>query len=202
MNIPLKKLALFIPVIVVVIIFVFLSQKKSQEFSIADVSAGDNLVQSTAGSDPQQKDQTTGTAIVDIKGAVKNPGVYEIDINARVNDVIDLAGGFKKDADESQINLAQKVQDEMIILVPNKQTVSGQTSNTAQGTNTTEAKLRLNQATQQEIEQLNGIGPSKAKAILEYRDEIGMFHTVEELLEVPGIGEKTLENIKDDIQVP
>ena len=134
--------------------------------------------------------------IVDVKGEVKNPGVYEVDISSRVNDVIILAGGFTEIADEFPVNLAQKVHDEMTIIVPKV------------GTNeddyhfTGDKKVRINYATQEEIETLNGIGPSKAQAIIKYREENGFFQKVEDLLEISGIGEKTLENMKEDIQIP
>lgn len=136
--------------------------------------------------------------IIDIKGEVIEPGVYEVNAEARVNDAIQQAGGFTKEADEESINLAQKVQDEMIIMVPK----IGANNEISQGVNSVESDMvDINYATQEEIETLNGIGPSKALAILQYREENGFFQSVEDLLNVTGIGEKTLENIKDNIQV-
>lgn len=116
----------------------------------------------------------------------------------RVNDVIKKAGGFTNDADQSQVNLAQKVQDEMIIFIPS---TGGDIENGGLSVDIA-SKLRINYASQEEIESLNGIGPSKAKAIIQYREENGLFQNTEDLLNVSGIGETTLENIKDDIQVP
>ncbi|WP_368652141.1 helix-hairpin-helix domain-containing protein [Ornithinibacillus sp. 4-3] len=136
--------------------------------------------------------------IVDVKGAVHKPGVYEVEEHARVHDVIELAGGFTKEADQLFINLAQKVQDEMTIIVPSVNGHEAAASHNASDS----GKVRLNYATESEIETLNGIGPSKAKAILKYREEHGFFTKIEDLLEISGIGEKTLENIRDQIQVP
>lgn len=139
--------------------------------------------------------------IVDVKGEVKRAGVYEINSNSRVNDVINLAGGFTEEADQTQINLAQKVEDEMVIHVvkegdePAQPLVNSTDTSQQQG-------VKVNYATVEELATLNGIGPSKAAAIIAYRDEHGLFQTVEDLLEVNGIGEKTLENLKDSIILP
>ncbi|GGA68870.1 helix-hairpin-helix domain-containing protein [Ornithinibacillus halotolerans] len=135
--------------------------------------------------------------IVDIKGAIHQPGVYEMEPNSRVKDIVDKAGGFTKDANEYEINLAQKLFDEMIIIVP-KMVEGDKQSNTASQSN----KIRINYASVEEIETLPGIGPSKANAIIQYREEHGYFQKVEDLLQVSGIGEKVLEAIKEEIQVP
>lgn len=142
------------------------------------------------------QEEINATIIIDIKGEVKKPGVYEVDKDLRVNDVILLAGGLTDQADEFAINLAQKLQDEMVIHVPK---IGEETEGSIAVTN---GKIKINYATQEEIETLNGIGPAKAQAIIQYREENGFFNTIEDLLNVSGIGEKTLENIKDDIQVP
>ena len=142
--------------------------------------------------------QQSNTAIIDVKGAIVKPGVYEIAMDSRINDVIVLAGGFTSDADQSQVNLAQKVQDEMIIDVPK----TGVVSEGSLAESSDNGKVKINYATQTEIETLPGIGPSKAQAIIEYREENGFFHSLEDLLQISGIGEKTLDNMQDAIQVP
>jgi len=137
--------------------------------------------------------------IVDVKGEVINPGIYELAIDSRIYDVIELAGGFSDEADQTYVNLAQKVHDEMMIIVPKiGEEIAGQGT----GVNPDSSKVRINYATQDEIETLSGIGPSKAQAIIQYREEYGLFKSVEDLLQISGIGEKTLDNIKDDIQIP
>lgn len=138
--------------------------------------------------------------VVDVKGEVNRPGIYEVNSDMRVHDVIKLASGLTDDADENQLNLAQKVMDEMIIQVPRK-TEEGTDSFMPQSSINND-KIKLNQATVEELTTLTGIGPSKAEAIITYRDEMGMFKDVDELLNVSGIGEKTLESIRDDIQAP
>ena len=143
--------------------------------------------------------------LVDIKGAIKHPGLYKINEGDRVQDVIDLAGGLKEDADEKQVNLAQRLQDEMVIYIPTIGEEIEHIQPNISSTNTQNAqdgKVAINHATAEEIQTLNGIGPKKAETIIAYREENGPFHTIEDLLNVSGIGEKTLENIRDQISVP
>lgn len=140
----------------------------------------------------------SNVVLVDVKGEVNVPGVYELSPNARVNDVIFNAGGFTDKANQHMVNLAQKVFDEMLIIVPTiDDTETATTKLSKENT-----RVRINYATEEEIQQLTGIGPSKAKAIVAYREENGYFKSVEDLLEISGIGEKTLERIKDEIQIP
>jgi len=145
--------------------------------------------------------------LVDIKGAVKQPGVYKVETTDRVQDVISLAGGIKENADETNVNLAQKLQDEMVIYVPyegeefdNSSTI--QHAGTTQTNNMNEDKVMINQATVEEIQTLNGIGPKKAEAIVSHREEHGPFETIDDLTNVSGIGEKTVDNLRDNIIVP
>jgi competence protein ComEA len=144
----------------------------------------------------------TKTVMVDIKGAVVHPGVYEIRDTARVNDVVAMAGGFTKEADMTKVNLAAKVYDEMMIYVPAR----GETSVPPAAASSFQAndsnKVYINTASEQEILQLPGIGRTKAQAIIAYRQEHGPFQRAEDLLNVTGIGEKTLERIKEHIVVP
>ncbi|GAB3050664.1 helix-hairpin-helix domain-containing protein [Virgibacillus ainsalahensis] len=195
---PLKKYSFFIVLAIVIIAFLFITNDKEME----DSNAASNAVVPSQNIMKKEEDNTSGEmiAIVDVKGAVGNPGVYEMDIDSRVNDVIQKAEGFTSDADQSQVNLAQKVQDEMIIIIPEKGEMSEEGGESINSNNSD--KIRINHATQTEIENLSGIGPSKAQAIIEYRDENGHFQSIEDLLEVSGIGEKTLENLREDIQVP
>lgn len=140
------------------------------------------------------------TVIVDVKGAVNHPGVYEVDQDVRINDVIKMAGGFSENADEVTVNLAQKVYDELVIFVPEKGET--ETAVNIEGGQAVSGAIRINYATREEIETLPGIGPSKAAAIIKYREENGHFQTIDDLLEISGIGKKTLENMEDEIQIP
>lgn len=179
-------------------VIIFLFVKNSDILTKEDQPSQASLTISNAEAKDKEAEQV-GVAIVDIKGEVSSPGVYEVDPDSRINDVIELAGGFTDRANELLVNLAQKVQDEMTIIVPSNEI----DKETAASTNETgHDKVNINYATQEEIESLSGIGPSKAAAIIQYREEHGFFQKPEDLLEVSGIGEKTLENLIDDLQIP
>ena len=191
-----KKRIIFIGSILLAAIFFFLITGNPEE-----ESSDTNLHAAIELAETESLPMEPQTAIVDVKGAVKNPGVYEVGIDSRVHHVIQLAGGFTDEADTNQINLAQKVHDEMSIIVwqidDNPTSAGGSTTSANSG-----GKVRINYATQEELETLNGIGPTKAKAIIQYREEHGLFERPEDLLNVSGIGEKTLQNFIDQIQVP
>ena len=146
---------------------------------------------------------------VDIKGEVLRPGVYEFSCESRMQEVIKKAGGFTEEADETKINLAQKISDQMQIIVPNlhsKQeggvtegnSEKGNLSNTTPS-NSKQGTVNINTATLEELQTIKGIGKKKAEAILQYRKEHGAFRTKEDLLRVKGIGKKALEAIESQV---
>ena len=146
---------------------------------------------------------------VDIKGEVLRPGVYEFSCESRIQEVIKKAGGFTEEADETKINLAQKITDQMQMIVPNvhsKQeggvtdgnSEKGNLSNTTPS-NSKQGTVNINTATLEELQTIKGIGKKKAEAILQYRKEHGAFRTKEDLLQVKGIGKKALEAIESQV---
>lgn len=137
--------------------------------------------------------------MVDVKGAVNSQGVYELQQGARVKDAINLAGGVTEQADEFQVNYAQIVEDEMLIYVPTVGEVS-EVTEAIQATSKS-GTININNATVEELQTLTGVGPSKAEAILQYRDDNGGFKTIEDIQNVSGIGEKSFEKIKDEISI-
>ena len=146
---------------------------------------------------------------VDIKGEVLRPGVYEFSCESRIQEVIKKAGGFTEEADETKINLAQKITDQMQIIVPNlhsKQEGGVTEGNSEKGnssnstpSNSKQGTVNINTATLEELQTIKGIGKKKAEAILQYRKEHGPFRTKEDLLEVKGIGKKALEAIESQV---
>lgn len=147
--------------------------------------------------------QLTSTVVVDVKGQVALPGVYTLSANKRVLDAITLAGGLLPTADERMLNLAAKLVDEMVIYVPTEGEQTPFTGTIAQVPGATSDSDLININTSDEIElmTLSGIGPSKAKAIIIYREENGLFQSIEQLKEVSGIGDQTFEAIKDFISI-
>jgi competence protein ComEA len=148
-------------------------------------------------------DSRGGAVIVHVAGAVRQPGVYRMRPTARVDDAVGRAGGATGRADLSQVNLAAKVEDGRQVLVPEKvRAASGVTSGTATAPATQPGvPLNLNTATLEQLDELDGIGPATAQSILDYRDEHGGFGSVEELGEVPGIGEVRLASLREQVRV-
>lgn len=138
---------------------------------------------------------------IDVKGAVKIPGMYWAVEGERVFDIIQRAGGLMEGADEGRINYAQKLVDEMVVYIPK----IGEIQEEQPFTNTVKdkgnGKVNLNNADSAELETLPGIGPSKAKAILDFREENGPFKQIEDLQKVTGIGAKSFEKLQDLITV-
>lgn len=161
---------------------------------------------------------------VDIKGAVKKPGVYKINSDKKIIDVITMAGGLMENANTDNINLSRKVTDEMVIIIytneevknsnivdtvikvvdkecvcPNIQNdgcINTEINDSITNVNKT---ININTATLEELMSINGLGEAKAKAIIKYREENGYFKIIDDLLNVSGIGEALFEKIKEYI---
>ena len=161
---------------------------------------------------------------VDIKGAVKKPGVYKINSDKKIIDVITMAGGLMENANTDNINLSKKVTDEMVIIIytdeevknsnivdtvikvidkecvcPNIQNdgcINTEINDSITNVNKT---ININTATLEELMSINGLGEAKAKAIIKYREENGYFKIIDDLLNVSGIGEALFEKIKEYI---
>lgn len=144
---------------------------------------------------------------VDIKGAVKLPGMYEVTSDMRVLNVIDMAGGLKETADDSQVNFSQRIEDQMVIYIPvegeelSETAIAGTNFNTANISKDEDGKVNLNQATKEELMTLSGVGEKKAEKIIEYREENGSFKTIEDLKNVNGFGEKSFESLEKYISI-
>ena len=148
-------------------------------------------------------DSRGGAVIVHVAGAVRQPGVYRMRPTARVDDAVGRAGGATGRADLSQVNLAAKVEDGRQVLVPEKvRAAPGGSPGTATATATQPGvPLNLNTATLEQLDELDGIGPATAQSILDYREENDGFGSVEELGEVPGIGEVRLASLREQVRV-
>ena len=216
----LKKYIWIILIILLVVIFVFLN-KDNDEVQLKEdiVKTEENTLQL------EQPTNEITKIKVDIKGAVNKPGVYEVEENSRVSDVIEISGGLTNEADTSVINLSKNVVDEMVIIIYTKEEINemkkGSTSikyiekecicpklendaciedkidNVPSGEiSNTNSKVSLNKASLDELMTLDGIGEKKAQAIIDYRNKNG-FKSIEEIMEVDGIGTTTYEKIKD-----
>ena len=195
-------------------IFMFQSDKKDKS----------DLVVSTATNSLKKKSKKENIENykVDIKGEILTPGIYTLKSNSRVIDVIEMSGGLTENADTSVINLSKKITDEMVIIIYSKSEVKdfektketekivqekcikkdeNALKNDACITDSvkTSGKVSINTATKEELMTLTGIGDSTAEDIIKYREENGLFKTIEDIKNVSGIGDSLFAKIKENI---
>ena len=175
-----------------------------------DITEEADIIKEDQENKKEPKKESNTKVVVDIKGMITNPGVYEVEKNSRVNDVIALAGGLLEGADTSKINLAKIVEDEMTIIiysieeilekykVENCVCIPCEIINDAciNNTDNTTNLININTATKEELKQIDGVGDTKAEAIIKYRNDNGPFKDIEEIKKVSGIGETLFEQIK------
>jgi competence protein ComEA len=159
-----------------------------------------------------------GRLTVHVAGAVRRPGVYVLPPGSRVNDALRRAGGARGRADLTAVNLAAKLEDGRQVLVPERAAApavgaAGAGASAAAsgappgggaaagGAVAPAAPVNLNTATLEQLDTLDGVGPTTAQKILDYRTEHGGFGSVEELDQIPGIGEKRLAALRESVQV-
>ena len=140
--------------------------------------------------------------VAHVAGAVVRPGLYRLGGAPRVADALDAAGGPAPDADLDAVNLAAAVADGERVYLPRKgEAPPGAVAGGASGPGSNPAPLDLNTATAEQLEELPGVGPSTAAAILAYRQQHGPFRSVDQLLEVRGIGEARLAELRPKVRV-
>lgn len=209
------------------VVIYFNNSKEPDEEKVEEVSILEPNIEETT--------QEVEKIKINIKGAVVNSGVYELETNARVIDAINISGGLLKNADTSILNLSKKLKDEDVIIVYTKEEVKmikegnvvieyiekqcncpdvknsscidpdSLISDSANQDNDTKeyinnnSKVSINTASLEQLQTLDGIGESKAEAIIEYRTKNGLFKTIEDIKNVSGIGDAAFEKIKDSI---
>lgn len=146
-------------------------------------------------------EQDTDQIYVQINGAVKKPGVYKLPADSRVFLLIEKAGGLKEDAADSELNLAELLTDGQKLTVLTKKELKEQKKTAEESGTKADGKVDINRADQDTLTTISGIGPSRAAAIIAYREENGPFKKTEDITNVSGIGESTYQRIKDKITV-
>ena len=221
-----KDNRLFVSVIaVLMVIFCFFlwmtcgaGNSMEAETSYTDVTAlstssskqsSQSLSEASSQSKTEGSEKVKSKVTVDVKGAVVNPGVYTLKAGARVTDVIQEAGGMTEDADAKSVNLAASLSDEEVIYVANKdenvsvldQTGTGQVSDKGGQAVSKDGKINLNTATSEQLQTISGIGAKRTEDIIAYRESHGGFQSVDDLKNVSGIGDKTLDKIRESLYV-
>lgn len=216
-NINLKnKIIIAVGVIIIAItvgIYFYRTTKDNSEIEITE----DNLTTNTAVENNNEiVEEENNTIVVHITGEINYPGVVVLKEGARVVDAIEAGGGETDEADLSSLNLAYMLSDGEKIYVPNKEETSQesqereyitsakdnseQSENGAKSTGTN-FKININTAKQEELTQITGIGESTAKKIIEYRTKNGKFKSIEDIKNIPGIGDSKFNAMKEEITV-
>ncbi len=174
----------------------YFNQNKTEDYSGVSFS---NISNETNNKDEKAENRHDEKIFVDVKGAVKHPGVFETTKDKRVKDLIEEAGGLLDDADTSTLNLSQKVKDQMIIYVLKHGEKPKQISDSSSSSNTD--VININTANKEQLMKISGVGKTKAEAIIAHREKNGDFKKKEDITKVHGIGKSTFEKIKDKIEV-
>ena len=143
-----------------------------------------NVQKSSEDNQNGEQKEDENKIFVDVKGAVKNPGVYETTKEKRVKDIIEEAGGLLEDADTSNINLSQKLRDQMVIYILKKGEKPKQIGEASSVGNSNDAIININTASKEQLMKISGIGKTKAEAILAYREKNGEFKKKEDITKV------------------
>lgn len=175
----------------------YFNQNKTEDYSGVSFS---NISNETSNKDEKAENRHDEKIFVDVKGAVKHPGVFETTKDKRVKDLIEEAGGLLDDADTSTLNLSQKVKDQMVIYVLKHGEKPKQISDGGSSSSNTDV-ININTANKERLMKISGVGKTKAEAIISYREKNGDFKKKEDITKVHGIGKATFEKIKDKIEV-
>lgn len=222
-----KKLLLILAVILIllVVVCIFKNNNYNEQEVVSDnfVSQDEDNINV----DNYDNKKNSNIITIDIKGEVLNPGVYNLPVGARVIDAIEASGGVTASADTLNLNLSKVLNDQNVIIINSKDSkdskevikyietecdcpnindacINGEdilTNDTENNSSdkSSNSKISINTATKEELMKLKGIGESKAEDIIAYRNNNGLFKSVEDIKKVSGIGDKVFEKIKDQI---
>ncbi len=209
-----KLLAVFIILVLVLIAGVYLLNQQIvyRNSLLADLNNDKNDFIAVGGEGDIEKnnnykksDQIEQSIIIHIAGEIRKPGVYKLQEGARVIDAVRIAAGATEDAKLDNINLASLLIDGQQIMIPAKSDqnafdgLQADTGKQNQSLSANDRKININQASVSELQQITGIGSVRARDIVAYREKNDGFNNLEELIDVRGIGEKTLAAIKDEL---
>lgn len=157
--------------------------------------------QNAARADGQSPSAGQGKIVVYATGGVRDPGVYELPADSRIQAVIDAAGGALETADLSNLNLSQPLKDGMQVRVPERVQARAANGDASAADMQRDERVNINTADAKALDTLPGIGPATAERILDYRKEHGAFQSTEELKQVRGIGDVKYEKLKDKVKI-
>ncbi|WP_124061254.1 helix-hairpin-helix domain-containing protein [Gordonibacter sp. Marseille-P4307] len=199
---------LAVAILVVALVKTFAFQPASFDIEAKADQAAPREIERDSASTVNSVNEEPRSITVQVSGCVQKPGVYALAEGSRVNDAVDLAGGLASDAADAGLGLARVLADGEEVHIPSKDdadrvapSAEGSAPSARSNPGSQGGRVNVNTATVDELQSLNGIGPSLAKRIVAYRTEHGRFSAVDQLTEVPGIGQKTLAKLKDKLAV-
>ena len=213
-----KYLVILLPLVVLLFAVFFFVYRTKQNNSlrgelVCAAYASSGAVSSTEGKrhgsaeagestgDASSAERAAEIVSVYLCGAVQRPDVYEVPKGTRLHEVLKLAGGFREDAAEDAVNLASLAEDGSMIRVPTKEEATQGAGCIELSLEAESGKVDLNRADKEELMKLPGVGERKAEQILAYRKAHGRFRSIEEIKNIPGIKDKAFEKLKDSITV-
>ena len=178
----------------------------AQEVMSQEVVSQESMSQEPEVSADVQEQETPQILYVQVTGAVRSPGVYELPVGARVFEAVQKAGGMTDEAAAQSLNQAEEVSDgQMIVLYTTEEWNKMQEGNFAEsaagGAQSDDGRININTATLEQLCTISGIGRSRAQSIITYREQNGAFGSIEEIMKVSGIKEGLYEKIKDKIKI-
>lgn len=193
-----KRILLLLMIMGILLVMPACSSKETVLLKSEDLVLHEGYLE---GTEEEQKEEQVeeSTLFVHICGEVEHPGVYELPLGSRIYEVVEAAGGFTSEAEESYVNLAQVLEDGWKVEIP----AIGMQGNAEQGINSADEDglVDINTAAKKELCSLPGIGESRAESIIAYRENNGGFSRIEDIMKVEGIKEGMFEKIKDKICV-
>lgn len=193
-----EKYGLIIFIIVIITVISFFYYYNNKKNSIDVIAKDSSISQST-----NENKGSNNEISVYICGEINKPGVYSLSEGDRLIKLIEMAGGFKQNADMQAINLSEKLEDEDFIKIPSAVIdTNGMITNSPDSFSVQAgSKININTATKEQLENLPRIGEALAQRIIDYRESKGRFKDISELNNVSGIGDKIFEGLKDKITV-
>ena len=208
-NLKQNKTIIIIGIVITIgIIIYFFNNNQLEKSNIND----EILVSNNTSSEKKVNNDEESIIVIHITGAVKIPGVVRLTEGSRIEDAINKAGGLTEDANIANVNLAYVLEDGTKIKIPSitdEITMEESIINTDGGEGVTDnsnleknkTSININKANELELQKLQGIGPSLASKIIDYRNNNGNFENIEDIKKVSGIGDSIFENIKENIYV-
>ncbi len=195
-----KVLLVLLAVVAAGVIFTVSANKAPNDVTEA-VLTEEETTKAQSEDETEAKETKSAGICVHVCGSVVSPGVYYLNEGSRVHEAVERAGGLKEDAAAEYINLAGIITDGEQIYIPSKEDAESGSYEGKTAASADDGLVNINTAAEEELMTLPGIGQTKAKAIIEYREAAGGFETKEDLMNVSGIAESSYEKIKDYIKV-